>query len=219
MSTTDSLALIVAIVAVVGPLAGLIWYIINHRSEWKKIFLAGVVTVLVMAALLVGVNAVASHYAPSTPSPTPLPGTTQTVTAKASASPPPVATTIAENRPIPCAQNSCLVTIFLDKVVIDPSQRNMSWTFTLSSGPGCTATLDPYLEDPSGTQYRAGGQAADEFTIASGRSLDVVALFALLPTPGVAYQLHIGTGVSPGFECITGPSYGGNNYQTESFTF
>jgi len=31
--------------------------------------------------------------------------------------------------------------------------------------------------------------------------------------------LHIGTGVSPGFECITGPSYGGNNYQTESFTF
>jgi len=107
----------------------------------------------------------------------------------------------------------------LDTVAIDTSNRNMRWTFTLSSGPGCTATLDPYLEDPSGTQYRAGGQAADEFTIASGGSLDVVALFALLPTPGVAYQLHIGGGfATPGFECLTGPSYGGNNYQTESFT-
>jgi hypothetical protein len=207
MSTTDSLALIGSIVVVIVPLAGLIWYIINHRSEWKKIVLAGVVTVLVMAALLAGVNAVASQHSKSTP----LPGTTQAVTALTTASPTPVVTTITENRSIPCGQSSCTVMIILDKVAIDTSQRNMSWTFTLSSGSGCNVELDLSLEDPNGTKYQGGGQVgplAPGQTIASGHSVDVVALFALVPTPGVTYQLLVG---------ISGLCNA--PYQTESFTF
>ena len=76
---------------------------------------------------------------------------------------------------------------------------------------GSDGELDLYLEDPSGTQYKAGGQVgpgAPTWTIAPGQSADVVALFALLPIPGVAYQLYIG---------ISGFCHAA--YQTESFTF
>ncbi len=153
-----------------------------------------------------------------TSSPTPVvtstPGSAQT-TAAAS----PTSTVVIEKRTIPCAQSSCQVMIVLDSVGIDYSNGNMLWTFALGSSPGCTATLGLYLEDPSGTQYRVGGQAAEQFTLAPGGSIHLVAIFALLPTHGVAYQLHIGGGAFPGFECITGPSYGGEIYQTESFTF
>lgn len=56
MNMTEGLAFVAAIVSIFVPIAGFIWYIINHGSERKKIFLASLISLLVMAILLLTVN-------------------------------------------------------------------------------------------------------------------------------------------------------------------
>lgn len=73
MNNLNSLNVLVDIVEIIVPIAGLVWYIINQRPDWKKIAIAVAVVVLIIAILLPvtfwGVNALASNQR-STPTPT-----------------------------------------------------------------------------------------------------------------------------------------------------
>src|SRR3954470_17124257 len=66
MGISDGFALVGAIVGVVAPIAGLVWYIMKHPDEWKEIFLASIITLLVITTLLVGVAAAAGKLSPVT---------------------------------------------------------------------------------------------------------------------------------------------------------
>ncbi|SRR6266852_9031231 len=188
----------------------------NRGGGWIRLLItSGVVVALITVIGGIAVAWINTHPVEPAPTPTSVVVATSTATSAQSpttASTTPIATTITENRSIPCV-GSCPVMIVLDTVVIDTSERNMRWTFTLSSGPGCNdGELDLYLEDSSGTKYQAGGDVGPSnptWAIASGQSFNVIALFAgLNPAQGVAYQLYTG---------ISGFCHGA--YQTESFTF
>lgn len=212
MSTTDSLALIGEIVVVIVPLAGLIWYIINHRSEWKKIFLAGVATVLIMAALLAGVNVAASQLSQSTPSSTPSPGTPALTPTPASSpiptpSPTPPLITITKNLDIPCIACGYKLDIKLTTIVIDTTKQESTWNFTLTNNGNPIESLffsTLVLEDNTGQKHQGGGLAStDRWNMSSGQSIQTYATFDVVQ--GTNFLLYISVDDGP--------------YQTETITF
>lgn len=69
MSTAELVTLLGVLGSLAVPLAALIWFVLTHLKEWKKIFLAGVITVAVVAVLLAGVTIVIPKIITS---PTPL---------------------------------------------------------------------------------------------------------------------------------------------------
>jgi hypothetical protein len=216
MSTIDSLALIGAIVVIVVPLAGLIWYIINHRSEWKKIFLAGVVTVLVMAALLVGVNAVASHYAPSTPSPTPLSqGTVGAISSSPSSrgvTSTPTPEVIPINQTMNCT-NNCDPSFFnfslkVKNATIDSAKGQVTLLIEVDN-IGSTSQTDVFftylkLQDlQTAVTTNGGGDGFRSFDVAANASQLVVPTFQFIPVVGHEYSLTASLSVYYIFSPIT----------------
>ncbi len=151
--------------------SGLLSIIVGYFSLYQFLHtqksrgaILGVITVILI--LVTGV--LASGGGSPNPTPSPTPTNSSSSPTAAPLTPTPTVTIITENRTIPCAVSSCTVMIVLDTVTIDKRERNMRWTFTLSSGRGCVANLfGMYIEDPNGTQYQAGGQAAEGFTIAA----------------------------------------------------
>lgn len=201
MSTTDSLTLIGTIVIVIVPLAGLIWYIINHRSEWKKILLAGVFTVLLMAALLTGVNTAASQLSKSTPSLTPS-GANLTSTAVNRTSPtnqPPTATSTQQiiqiNQTSRCT--NCFNTdlsLIVKNATIDPA--NSQVTLLIGFRNNSTTTISPYMnslklqDTQTGVSVNGGGDGfGNIFPITPNQTVLFRPTFQFVPVAGHEYSL------------------------------
>jgi hypothetical protein len=111
------------------------------------------------------------------------------------------------------------LTMVLNSITVNKSDQSTNWVFTISNtgSHACSNLSFTSLEltDPDGTSYTGKGQAANTFAMDANQSLQVNAVFALLPTPGTQYTLKSAIYVSG----CSSSFYTSNNYATENFMF
>lgn len=137
----------------------------------------------------------------------------------------PVTITINENNKKLICVSSCDsgLTLVLDKIMINKTQGNMTWYFTITydgnhgNVNGCpNANASVYLEDPSGTAFQgqAPGTLNEETPLSLSQSLQEHTTISLVPQSGVIYTLHMLSSCS-----IPAGGIIGDVYQVETFTF
>jgi hypothetical protein len=107
----------------------------------------------------------------------------------------------------------------LNSITLNKNDQSTNWVFAISNtGSHACSDLrfsDLELTDPDGTSYTGKGQAASTFAMDANQSLQVNAVFALLPTAHVQYTLKSAIYV---YQCTNSGS-GYNTYATENFVF
>ncbi len=108
----------------------------------------------------------------------------------------------------------------LNSITVNKSDQSTNWVFTISNtGSHACSNLsftDLELTDPDGTSYTAKGQAASTFAMDANQSLQMNAVFALLPTSHLQYTLKSAIYV---YGCNSSTSSTNNTYATENFVF
>jgi len=228
LSYADFLTTITTLIAAIGAIATAITFISKNTKNKLamrnvvRVILIVVITITGSIALItaflhptVAVNHVVTVPFPGQPGQIEAANNTVVV---ATTAPQKVDTTktIVENRPLTCI-SGCYsgLKVILDIVVINSSQSNMTWHFTITniSTQGCAEMNVPItITDPAGvtSSGTAPGTLTNYTPLGAGQSLDEYSTVTLVPKKEVTYTMQASPDCAP---------QTGDTDQTETFTF